>query len=58
MDVLASDQITKSLQRLVNATQIELNRVEDQLLLNGCDVVDNGLNKAIINENVREQLHV
>jgi hypothetical protein len=58
MDAMAAAQISGSMQRLINQTSIQLARVEDQLMLNGCDVVDNGVNKAIINENVCARAHM
>ena len=41
------------MRRFLEATGVEIQRDEEKLRLGGQDVVDNGVNKAIVNELVR-----
>jgi len=50
--MMFTSQVDSSMQRFLTKFNISLTRSEDQLYLSGCDVIDNNVNKAIINQQV------
>lgn len=48
----AANQIEKSMTRLLKQLRFEFDREEEKIWLTGCDIVDNGVDKALINEDV------
>lgn len=48
----AAKQIDSSMKRFLDEHKLAIEKREPELLLNGADVVDNGVNKAVIDHRV------
>lgn len=50
MDEIAARQIDESIRRFIDEYRLRIDKREYELILSAANVVDNGINKAIIDE--------